>query len=132
MVLACMRCAKKDSVQLGCVSCLQWSKSVSNGQNRCTHAGWRQKPFFACQYIVLGDLGVHKSTMDKLRMMTKRNFSGDEKSFDSGPTETQRTLKQPQSLDLRYRTLHKLMSLKPYASQHLEKLNEGSVQGKSG
>lgn len=95
-----------------------------------THAGWRQKLSFDQQYVVPGDLGLYKSSINKLQMVTKESFLGDEKSFDSGPKESQRTLKQPESLDLKCRAPHKLRSLKPYASQHLEKLNEGSAQEK--
>lgn len=74
-------------MQLGCVS------SVSNGQNCCIQAGWRQKPSFAQQYVVLEDLGVQKSSSNKLQMMTKEKFLGDEKSSDNGSKESQRILK---------------------------------------
>lgn len=38
---------------------------------------------------------MHKSGINKLLMMIKENFLGDEKSPDSGSKESQRTLKQP-------------------------------------
>lgn len=73
---------------------------------------------------------MHKSNVNKLQMMTKENFLRDKKLSDSDSKESQRTLKQPQSPDHNSRTPHKLMRLKPFASQHLGKLNEGSVQEK--
>lgn len=53
-------------------------------------AGKRGNPSCAQRYVVLGDLGVHKTSISKSGMMITENLSGDEKSFDSDPKESQR------------------------------------------
>lgn len=67
-----------------CQCCLKWSK-------HCSIAGKRGNPSCAQQYVVLGDLGVHKTSINKSGMMTTENLPEDEKSFDSDPKESQRT-----------------------------------------
>jgi len=52
-----------------------WVEStLSLRSKHCSCADRREKPSCAQQYVVLRDLGVHKSNISKLRMMTKENI----------------------------------------------------------
>lgn len=81
---------------------------------------------------------MQKYSINEFGMMTRESLSGYEKSFDSGPEESQGTRKEPQDLELKTEHTYSVQAQEHKNSciqargTYPWKLIEGSLQGKPG